>query len=168
MLRDQDDRVPAGAEDPMELAEDFVIFLDVLEYVQADDRVERQAGERRIVVTAREVHREGPEVLEMAEASVNHLDIKRIEVADDQAVALEQELGEVADPATGLEHRAADVGGDPPVHPAVERSRVTDGDEDGISVVGREACLKEAAAKERRDRLQSVAPPHLLALDVGP
>src|SRR3954454_6163736 len=101
MLRDQDDRVPAGAEDPMEVAEDFLVFVDVLEDVQADDRVERQAGERRIVVAASQVHRQGLKILEMAEASVNHLHIKRVEVADDQSVALEQELGEVADPATG-------------------------------------------------------------------
>ena len=95
---------PPGREDAVEVAQDLLVGGDVLEDVQADDRVERV---RR---PAARSPRPGsgpsgrPEVLQVAEPAMDHLDIERVEVAGDQPVAVEQQLGEVADPAAGLEH----------------------------------------------------------------
>src|SRR4051812_45066852 len=99
---------------------------------------------------------------------MDHLDVERVEVADDQPVAVEQQFGEVADPTAGLEHRTADVRGDLAVHPAIERFGVAYGDEDCITVVGREAGVEEPAMDQRPDRLQSVAPSNLFAFNVRP
>ena len=102
---------PPGCEDAVEVAQDVLIGRDVLEHVQADDRVELLVGEPRVVLGLRQVHRDRAEVLQVAEPAVDHLDVERVEVAGDQPVAVEQQLGEVADPAAGLEHVAADVTG---------------------------------------------------------
>ena len=97
------------------------------------------------VLSPGQIHPEGAEILEVAEPTADHLDVERVVVGGHQPVAVEQQLGQVADPTPRLQDILADEGGDLAVHPTVERTGVANRDEDVVAIVRREPGVQEPA-----------------------
>ena len=93
----------------MEIGERGQRIADVLEHVEADDRVERlaQIGEALGVL---EIDARDVEVRLAAGVVVQVVQVVVVDVASHVAVARNQKAGDVADAGADLEHPAADPG----------------------------------------------------------
>ena len=101
---DEEREVPAGGQDAGEVAQRPRVVLDVLEDVQADDRVDALGGEVADVrVREREAERGDADVRAALELRLQLADVVRLDVGGDDALLVREEAGLVPDAGADLE-----------------------------------------------------------------
>src|SRR4051794_21772031 len=103
----------------------------------------------------------------MTEPPVEHLDVQGIVVHTDQALAVEQQLREIADPAARFQHPLAEIAAEPFGAPPVAAAPPAHALLLIIAAVGSEARVDEAIFEQPPARRPGIRPSGLFAFGAG-
>ena len=97
------------------------VVLHVLQHIEADDRIEALAADGAVVVRQIEMRHRDVRVIRESRAEPGQVFLPRIRQYE--ALAVDEERREVADPRADLQHLRSDPGTDPIEHPGVVAHR---------------------------------------------